>query len=123
MKREEKDKEMVKNCWWDTDKDGGCVNSILKFSVEARKWYLKTDVKVRLKHFILHNEDFQEIIYLWKRLNIVKKDFGEETGSLIIQQAVREVEKEFSGPEWSESILEKIAKERAMMNDDYVKLL
>jgi len=100
-----------------------CVNAILKLSVEARIWDLKTDVKVRLKHFILHNEDFEEVINIWKRLQIVKKDFGEKTGSMIIQQAVREVKDEFGDPEWAETINEKIAKEREGLNDDNVKLI
>jgi hypothetical protein len=81
-----KEKELIDKFWWDTHHDDGCVNAILKLSVEARKWYLKTDVKVRLKRFIIHNVDFEEIIQMWKRLQIVKKDFGEETGSMIIQQ-------------------------------------
>ena len=109
--------------WWDTHKDDGCVNAILKFSVEARKWYLKTDVKVRLTRLILHHADLEEIIQLWKRLQIVKKDFGEETGSVIINQAVREVQAEFSDPEWAETINEKIAKERKGLNDDFVKMI
>ena len=111
------------NFWWDAHNDDGCVNAILKFSVEARKWYLKTDVKVRLKRFILHHVDSEEIIQLWKRLQIIKTDLGEETGSLIIQQAVQEIKAEFSDPEWSESINKKIAKEREGLNDDFVKML
>jgi len=109
--------------WWDTNNDDGCVNSILKLSVEARKWYLKTDVKVRLKRFILHHEDFEDVIQLWKRLNIVKKDFGEETGSKIIQQAIKEIKDEFNDPEWEQTINEKIAKERESLNDDFVKMI
>jgi len=109
--------------WWDTNKDDGCVNAILKLSVETRMWYLKTDVKVRLKRFILHNVGFEEIIHIWKRLQIVKKDFGEETGTMIIQQALQEVKEEFGDPEWAETINEKINKERGMLNDDSVKLI
>ena len=109
--------------WWDTNNDDGCVNAILKLSVEARMWYLKTDVKVRLKRFILHHVDFEEIVHLWKRLQIVKKDFGEETGSRIIRQAVEEIEKEFRDSEWAETINEKIAHERKGLNDDFVTMI
>jgi hypothetical protein len=84
---------------------------------------LKTDVKVRLKRFILHNVDFEEILHIWKRLQIVKKDFGEKTGSMIIQQALQEVKDEFGDPEWEETINEKINKERGMLNDDSVKMI
>jgi hypothetical protein len=109
--------------WWDTHKDDGCVNSILKFSVEVRKWYLQIDVKVRLKRFILFNADFEEIIQLWKRLQIVKKDFGEEAGSRIIQQALKEIKDEFSGPDVSEIIKDKIAIVREKLSDDYVTMI
>ena len=109
--------------WWDTHKDDGCVNAILKLSVEARKWYLKTDVKVRLKRFILFDVGFDEIIQLWKRLQIVKKDFGEETGSLIVQQALKEIKDEFNGPDVSETINKKITEERKRLSDAHVTLL
>jgi len=109
--------------WWDTKKDDGCVNALLKLSVEARKWYLKTDVKVRLKRLILHHGGFDEVNQLWKRLHIIKHDFGEETGSLIINQAVREVEAEFSDPEWAEAIYKKIVQVREGLNDDFVKMI
>jgi len=109
--------------WWDTEKDDGCVNEILKLSVEARKWYLKTDVKVRLKRFVLFDADFDEIIQLWKRLQIVKKDFGEETGRRIIQQALKEIKNEYNDPDVLELIKEKIAKERERLNDDNITML
>jgi len=109
--------------WWDAKKDGGCVNAILKLSVEARKWYLKTDVKLRLKRFILHHVSFEDVIQLWKRLNIIKKDLGEKAGSEVINLAVQEVEDEFSDPEWAETINKKIAKERKGLNDVFVKMI
>jgi hypothetical protein len=108
--------------WWDTKKDDSWVNAILKFTVEARKWYLKTDVKVRLKRFILKNVSFEEIVALWKRLQIVKEDFGEEIGSVIIQKAIREIKAEFKAPKWKKIINEKIAKEREGLNDDFVQM-
>jgi hypothetical protein len=114
---------MDNNFWWDANNDDGCVNAILKFSVEARKWYLKTDVKVRLARFILHQVEFEEIVHLWKRLNIIKKEFGEKDGSVIIQQAVREIKVKFGDPEWAETINNKIVKEREGLTDDFVKTL
>jgi len=113
---------MNNDFWWDTGNDKGFVNSILKFSVEARKWYLKIDVKIRLKYFILRNPGFDEIIQLWKRLQIVKKDFGEETGSRIIRQAVLEVQKEFDEPEWEQAVREKIKQAQKGLNDDFVRM-
>ncbi|MDR2596359.1 MAG: hypothetical protein LBC76_03450 [Treponema sp.] len=114
---------MDNKTWWNPINDTNGVSRILSFSIEARKWYLKTDVKVRLKRFILHHVEFEEIVYLWKRLNIIKKDFGEEDGSLIIQQAVQEINAEFSDPEWAKTIDEKIAIERKGLNDDFVKMM
>jgi len=107
--------------WWDTNKDDGFINSILKFSVEARMFYLKTDVKVRLKHFIMRNADFDEIIYLWKRLAIIKKNFGEEAGGMIIREAVREVQDEFNESDWQKIVQEKIEQERNTLNDNFVR--
>jgi len=114
---------MADNFWWDTHKDNGCISGILKFSDEARRWYLKTDIKVRLKRFILHHVEFEEIVQMWKRLQIVKKDYGEETGAEIIQQAIKEIKAEFSNCKWAKTINEKIANEREELNDDFVKLI
>ena len=114
---------MDEHFWWDTNNDDGCVSAILKFSNEARKWYLKTDIKVRLKRFILHHVEFEEIVQLWKRLQIVKNDFGEEIGSMIIQEALQEIKAEFSDPEWAKTINEKIVTERKGLNDDFVKMI
>ena len=110
-------------CWWDTTNDDSFVNEILKFSVDARVWYLKTDVKLRLKRFIFKNVDFDEIIGIWKRLHIIKNNFGEETGSLIIQQAVEEIIKLFNDTEWAESVQLKIAQAREKLTDDFVLML
>jgi len=109
--------------WWDTGDDEGFVDSILKFSVEARRWYLKIDIKIRLKRLILGNFDFDEIICLWKRLQIVKKDFGGEKGSLIVREAVREIREEFDEPEWAEGVREKIINKRKELDDDFVRMM
>jgi hypothetical protein len=115
---------MCDKFWWDTGKDDSWINEILKFSAEARMWYLKTDAKVRLKMFILRNEDFQGIIHLWKRLNIVKNDFGEETGGAIIRQAIEEIKQEFpDNAEWETIISEKITQERSKLNDELVSII
>jgi hypothetical protein len=121
MKKERK--ELMGDFWWDTHHDDGCINEILKLSVEARRWYLLVDVKVRLTRFILHHAGFDEVIQLWKRLQIVKKDLGEEAGTKIIQKALQEVEAKFSEPEWKESINEKITQLRKMLNDDFVTMI
>jgi len=114
---------MDSNLWWENANDDGWVNSILKFSVEARKWYLKTDVKVRLKQFILSYYDFDKVIYLWKRLQIVKKDFGEKTGSMIIKQAIKEIKSEFNDLEWEKTVIEKIKKGREELNDNFIEMI
>jgi hypothetical protein len=65
---------------------------------------------------------FEEIVALWKRLQIVKKDFGEEIRSVIIQKAIQEIKAEFNASEWKKIINEKIAKEREGLNDDFVQM-
>jgi len=114
---------MDSNLWWENANDDGWVNSILKFSVEARKWYLKTDVKVRLKKFIMTHYDFDEVIYLWKRLQIIKKDFGKKTGSMIIKQAIKEIKSEFNDLEWEKTVMEKIKKGREELNDNFIEMI
>lgn len=111
------------NLFWDSENDGGWVNAVLKFCVETRMWYLKTDLKVRLKRFITLNGDFDEVINLWKRLNIIKKDFGVETGGVIIRQALQETTAAFHDPEWEEAALKKTAHLRKMLNDDSSRMI
>jgi hypothetical protein len=114
---------MKNDFWWETGKENDCLNEILKFSVEARIWYLKTDVKVRLKRFILFNEDFQDVINLWKRLNIIKKDLGEETGREVIKKAMEELKFEFKNAEIEQDINGKITDLRGTLTDDFIKLI
>jgi len=109
--------------WWDTNSDDGFANLMLKFSVECRKWYLKTDVKVRLKNILFKKADFDEFIYIWKRLRIVKYDFGEEVGSQIIQEAIKELQEEINDPEIKKSVQRIIKRVRKTLNEKHVKLL
>jgi len=105
--------------WWDTNNDGGFVNSILKFSVESRKFYLKADLKEKLKHYILNPTNFEDIICFCERLDIIKFTFGEETGSRIIQEAVKEMQVEFNEPEWEQVVNEKIENCRKVMDKEF----
>jgi hypothetical protein len=114
---------MANDVWWKTTYDNGCVNEILKFSIDARKWYLKTDLKVRLKMFIINNENIQDVINIWKRLNIIKKDFGEDSGSAIIQQALKEIHDEFNDSEWEDIIHKILTHMRGGLNDDRIKMI
>jgi hypothetical protein len=123
LKKKTKEVIMSDNFWWDTNNDDSCVNSILKLSVETRKWYLKTDVKLMLKRFIKHDVDFEELIQLWKRLQIVKKDFGEKSGSMIIQQALKELNNKFNDPELLETINLKITIVREGLNNAFEELI
>jgi len=70
-----------------------CLEDIIKGSSQARKWYLKTDLKVRLKLLVEEDHGFSEFINLWKRLNIIRKDFG-DTSQAIIDEAVEELAQE-----------------------------
>jgi len=105
--------------WWDIDNDGSFVNSILKFSDESYRWFLKNDIKDRLKNYILNPTDFEEIINLWKRLQSVKNDLGEELGINIIREAVNEIQDEFNEPEWEQEVFEKIQNSKKVLNDDF----
>ena len=67
-----------------------CLENIIKGSAQARKWYLKTDLKVRLKLLVDEDHGFDEFINLWKRLNIIRKDFADSYQE-IIDEAVQEL--------------------------------
>jgi len=113
---------MDNELWWKTTLADGIVDDILAMSVDMRKWYLKIDLMVRLKQYIMYNNDYQDIVNLWKRLNIIKKDFGEKAGSLIIQEAVRKIHEEFNDPEWTKVIQEKLNLSRAIIKNDSIKI-
>ena len=70
-----------------------CLEDIIEGSSQARKWYLKTDLKVRLKLLVEENHGFDEFICLWKRLNIIRKDFGDSSQETI-DEVVRELAQE-----------------------------
>jgi len=111
---------MHNDFWWDTDNNSSFVNSILKFSGETRIFYLKTVLKIRLKHFIVHQTDFDDVINLWNSLQDIKNDFGEEIGSLIIHEAMKEIHDEFDEPVWMLEVLEKIKQSRICLNNDFI---
>ncbi|MCL2186905.1 MAG: hypothetical protein FWB86_13790 [Treponema sp.] len=70
-----------------------CLEGLIQGSSQARKWYLKTDLKVRLKLLVNEDQGLDEFIYLWKRLNIIKKDFGDFSQE-IINETVQELAQE-----------------------------
>jgi len=114
---------MANDVWWKTTHDNDCMNEILKFSIDARKWYLIADLKVRLKMFIINNEDVRDVINIWKRLNIIKNDFGEEAGSAIIQQVLDETHDEFNDSEWEDIIHKILTHMRGGLNDTKIKMV
>jgi len=67
-----------------------CLENIINGSAQARKWYLKIDLKVRLRLLVEEDHGFDELINLWKRLNIIRKDFGDSYQE-IIDEAVQEL--------------------------------
>jgi len=72
------------------------INKTLEKGVEARFWYLKTDVIMRIKSLILQDERWEDLMCLGKRIGIIKNEAGEAQGSLIMQKAVREAEDELA---------------------------
>ena len=86
------------------------LEDIIKGSSQARKWYLKTDLKVRLKLLVEEDHGFDEFISLWKRLNIIRKDFN-DSSQAIIEEAVRELAQELKHDDnWAKRANEKLAK-------------
>ena len=70
------------------------INKTLEKGVEARVWYLKTDVIMRIKSLILQDERWEDLMCLGKRIGIIKHELGDSQGSQIIQEAVCEAEVE-----------------------------
>jgi len=70
-----------------------CLENIIKGSSQARKWYLKTDLKVRLKLLVEEDQSFDNFISLWKRLDIIKSDFPDSYQE-IIDNSVKELAQE-----------------------------
>jgi hypothetical protein len=72
------------------------INKIMEKGVETRQWYLITDVAMRIKSLILHDERWEDLMLLGKRIGIVMGEFGEAQGSQIMQKAVKEAEVELA---------------------------
>ena len=99
-----------------------CIGNILDKSNEARAWYLKTDLKVRLKLFVSEEPDLQDLINIWKRINIIKKDFVDSQP--IIDQAIKELAQDFKDDKkWVRNANNKLYDLLATLNDDSVKII
>jgi hypothetical protein len=72
------------------------INKALEKGVEARFWYLKTDVIMRVKSLIVQDEKWEDLMYLGKRIGIIRRELGDAQGSLIIHKAVCETEDELA---------------------------
>ena len=99
-----------------------CLENIIKGSSQARKWYLKTDLKVRLKLLVEENHGFNEFINLWKRLDIINKDF-KDSSQAIIDEAVQELAQELKHYDnWAKRADEKLSK-LLDLNDEDVQII
>jgi len=114
---------MANEVWWKTNVIDGCMDEILKLSVDARIFYLKIDLKARIKRFIMFHEDFQDVVNIWKRLKIIRDDFGEDMGNTIINQVLKELYIEFSNPEMTENIIQKVTLIRKTLNDNSIMIV
>jgi len=72
------------------------INKIMEKGVEMRQWYLITDVAMRIKSLILQDERWEDLMYLGKRIGIIRHEFGEAQGSQIMHKAVKEAEVELA---------------------------
>ena len=99
-----------------------CLEDIIEGSSQARKWYLKTDLKVRLKLLVEENQGFDEFINIWKRLNIIRKDLG-NSSQAIIDEAVQELAQELKHyNNWVKKANKKLIK-LLDLNDENVRLI
>jgi len=72
------------------------INKTLEKSVEARVWYLRTDVIMRIKSLFVQDESWEDLMRLGKRVGIIRHELGDTQGSRIIQEAVCEAELELA---------------------------
>jgi len=114
---------MANDIWWKTNVIDGCMDEILKLSVEARIFYLTIDLKVRIKRFIMFHEGFQDVVNIWKRLKIIRDDFGEDMGNTIVSQVLKELYLEFSNPEVTDNIIQKVNLIRESLNDNSIMMV
>ena len=74
----------------------GWINKALEKGVQTRFWYLKTDVVMRIKSLVLRDERWEDLMYLGKRVGIIRGELGDLLGGQIIQEAVVEAETELA---------------------------
>jgi len=99
-----------------------CLENILIKSSEARKWYLKTDLKVRFKLFASEENSVQDLINIWKRIKIIKSDF--ESSQDIINEAVLELAEELkSNNQWTRDADSQLNRILANLTDDSVQII
>ena len=72
------------------------INKTLEKGVQARLWYLRTDVVMRIKLLIVQDERWEHLMHLGKRVGIIRHELGDAQGSQIIQEAVCEAELELA---------------------------
>ena len=104
------------------DKIAQYLEKLLDKSSEARIWYLKTDLKARLKLLVSEDSGVQDLIDLWKRKNIIREEF--DFSQIIMDEAIQELAEELK----SNKNLAKEAEQRlegllGKLNDDSIRML
>jgi len=104
------------------DKIAKYLEKFLDKSSEARIWYLKADLKVRLKLLVSGDSGVQDLINLWKRKNIIRKEF--DFAQIIMDEAIEELAEELK----DNKKLAKEAEQRlegllSKLNDDSIQML
>ena len=79
------------------DKAVKYLEKLLDKSAEARIWHLKADLKARLKLLVSEDSGVKDLIDLWKRKNIIRKEF--DFAQIIMDEAVEELAEELKGNE------------------------
>jgi hypothetical protein len=51
---------------------------------------------MRIKSLVVQDEKWEDLMYLGKRIGIIKRELGDAQGSMIIQEAVCEAEAELA---------------------------
>jgi len=74
------------------DKIAKYMEKFLDKSTEARIWYLKADLKVRLKVLVSQDSGVQDFMNVWNRKNIIRKEF--DFAQIIMDEAIEELAEE-----------------------------
>jgi len=103
------------------DKIAQYLEKFLDKSSEARIWYLKTDLKARLKLLASQDSGVQDLIDLWKRKNIIREEF--DFSQIIMDEAIQELAEELK----NNKNLEKEAEQRlegllGKLNDNSIRM-